>query len=343
VTPVRIGLLGYGFGGRYFHAPLLASTAGCDFLGVVTASEERRAQVARELPGRVTYAGVEELAAAGAEAVAISTPADTHMPLAQQALRLGLAVVCDKPFALDGTSARRTVELSEELELPLSVYQNRRWDSDFLTVRSLLDAGSLGDIVRFESRFERYQPEPGPPAAGGGTLLDFGSHLLDQALVLFGPVASVYAELHRAEPGGLDDDVFVALTHRSGIRSHLSGSWVQGAPGQRFRLSGTAGSYVVDGVDGQEDLLLAGRTPAGEGERWGIEPASRRSEIRRGLEVEAVPLQRGRWDLFYSTFAAAVRGEGPAPVDPHDAIATADVLDAARRSCDTGAGVALTD
>jgi predicted dehydrogenase len=346
VTPLRIGLLGYGFGGRYFHAPLLASASECEFLGVVTSSQARRAQVADELPGRATYADLEELAAAGAEAVAISTPADTHMPLAQQALRLGLAVVCDKPFALDGASARRTVELAEELGLPLSVYQNRRWDSDFLTVSSLVEAGSLADIVRLESRFERFQPEPGPPAAGGGTLLDFGSHLVDQALVLLGPVASVYAELRSAKPdslddGSLEDDVFVALTHSTGVRSHLSGSWVQGAPGHRFRLSGTTGSYVVDGVDGQEDLLLAGRTPAGEGDGWGTEPASRRSEIRRGLEVEAVPLQRGRWDLFYPSFASAVRGEAPVPVDPHEAIATADVLDAARRSADTGVSVAI--
>jgi predicted dehydrogenase len=341
VTPVRIGLLGYGFGGRYFHAPLLASAPECDFLGVVTSSEARRAQVRDELPGRATYADLEELAAAGAEAVAISTPADTHLPLTRQALGLGLAVVCDKPFALDGASARQAVELSERLGLPLSVYQNRRWDSDFLTVRGLIQAGSLGDIIRLESRFERYQPEPGPPAAGGGTLLDFGSHLLDQALVLFGPVDSVYAELRSATPESLDDDVFLALTHRSGVRSHLSGSWVQGAAGQRFRLSGTEGSYVVDGVDGQEDLLLAGRTPAGEGEGWGTEPASRRSELRRGVEVETVPLRRGRWDLFYPSFAAAVRGEGPVPVDPREAIATADVLDAARRSAETGATVAL--
>jgi predicted dehydrogenase len=160
-------------------------------------------------------------------------------------------------------------------------------------------------------------------------------------LVLFGRVTSVYAEFRSAQPGGLEDDVFVALTHDTGVRSHLSGSWVQGAPGQRFRLSGTTGSYVVDGVDGQEDLLLAGRTPAADGEAWGSEPASRRSEIRRGEVVQAVPLQRGRWDLFYPSFAAAVRGKSPVPVDPHDAIATADVLDAARRSADTGASVVL--
>jgi predicted dehydrogenase len=343
VTPVRIGLVGYGFGGRYFHAPLLGSATECEFLGVVTSSAERRRLIAQELPGRSTFADLEELAVAGADAVAISTPADTHIPLTQRALRLGLAVVCDKPFALDAAAARETVELSEELGVPLSVYQNRRWDSDFLTVRRLLQAGTLGDIVRFESRFERYQPQPGPPAAGGGTLLDFGSHLVDQALVLFGPVTSVYAEVRSTSPNGLDDDVFLALTHRSGIRSHLSGSWVQGAPGTRFRLSGTAGSYVVDGVDIQEELLLAGRTPATEAESWGAEPATRRSSIQRGDRAEHIQLERGRWDQFYPAFAAAVRGAGSVPVDPWDAVATATVLDAARRSAHLATSVVLDD
>src|SRR5437588_2283512 len=202
MTPLRIGLVGYGYGGRYFHAPFLASAAECDFLGVVTRSSERRRAVAEEFPDASTFESLEQLAAAGAEAVTICTPASTHVQLTQQALRLGLAVVCDKPFALDAASARETVLLSEQLQIPLTVYQNRRWDSDFRTVRKALDDGLLGDPVRFESRFERIAPDPGPPAAGGGTLLDFGSHLVDQALVLFGPVRSVYAEMHtRDEPG----------------------------------------------------------------------------------------------------------------------------------------------
>src|SRR6478672_9041373 len=146
---VRFGLVGYGFGGRWFHAPLLAAAPECDFLGVVTSSPERRALVAQDHPGTTTFASLEELRAAGAEAVAISTPADTHTALTEQALRLGLAVVCDKPFALDAVAARGTVELAEELGLPLSPYQNRRWDSDFLTVRKLVDDGALGDVKRF--------------------------------------------------------------------------------------------------------------------------------------------------------------------------------------------------
>lgn len=332
MEPVRIGLVGYGFGGRWFHAPLLAAAPECDFLGVVTSSPDRRDLVGREHPDVALFGSLEELAAAGAEAVAISTPAATHSELTDRALGLGLAVVCDKPFALDAAAARGSVELAERLGLPLAPYQNRRWDSDFLTVRALVERGALGTVTRFESRFERFDPEPGPPAAGGGTLLDFGAHLVDQALVLLGPVESVYAEL-RVRDSGLDDDVFVALTHVSGARSHLWGSWSQAAPGSRFRVSGTQAAYEVGGpMDGQEQALLAGRTPATEGERWGTEPRERWGALTRGGEGEPVPTERGRWDTFYPAFARAVRGEGAVPVDPRDAVATAAVLDAARRS-----------
>jgi Oxidoreductase family, NAD-binding Rossmann fold len=144
---------------------------------VVTTSPERRRRVDADL-ARPAFASLQELASAGADAVAISTPAATHVTLTQQALRLGLAVACDKPFAPDAESARQTVALAGQLGVPLTVYQNRHWDSDFLTLRELLGNGSLGELTVFESRFERFRPDPGPPAAGGGTLLDFGSHYL---------------------------------------------------------------------------------------------------------------------------------------------------------------------
>jgi predicted dehydrogenase len=338
--PVRFGLVGYGFGGRYFHAPLLAAAEGCDLVGVVTTAPGRREQVAQEHPGVATVGSLEELAAAGAEAVAISTPADTHTALTEQALQLGLAVVCDKPFALDAPAARGSVQLAERRSLALAPYQNRRWDSDFRTVRALVADGVLGEVTRFESRFERLAPDAGPPPSGGGTLLDFGSHLVDQALVLLGPVGSVYAEWRLRETG-LDDDVFVALTHTSGARSHLWGSWVQGAPGPRFRVTGTTGSYVVDDVDGQEDALVAGHTPVTLGAAWGAEPAQRWGRVHRGGAGEPVPTLPGAWNTFYPAFAAAVRGRGPLPVDPRDAVATATVLDAARRSAVEGRLVEL--
>lgn len=339
MTAVRFGLVGYGFGGRYFHAPLIASAPDCDFIGVVTRSAERRAELARDRPGVPAYDSLRALAEAGAQAVAISTPADTHMPLALEAIALGLAVVVDKPFALNAATAGETVQAAERARVPLSVYQNRRWDSDLLTLRRLIEAGSLGEVTRFESRFERFAPDPGPPAAGGGTLRDFGAHLVDQALLLFGPVSRVYAEMRARHV--LDDDVFVALHHVGGVESHLWGSWVQAAPGPRFRVTGTLGSYLVDGVDGQEEALVAGRTPAGLGERWGVEPEHRWGRLYRGRTGAGVPSERGRWDTYYPAFAAAVRGDGPVPVDPWDAVRALEVLDAARDSAFTGRSVDL--
>ncbi|GIF62831.1 oxidoreductase [Asanoa ishikariensis] len=333
---MRFGLVGYGFGGRYFHAPLLASAPDIDFAGVVTRSPERRAELGKDQPGAAAYDSLRALAADGVQAVAISTPADTHIPLALEAIALGMAVVVDKPFALDAAEARTAVDAAEQAGVPLSVYQNRRWDSDLLTVRHLIGTGALGDVSRFESRFERFSPDPGPPAAGGGNLRDFGAHLVDQALLLFGPAEHVYARMTAK-----DDDCFVSIQHTGGVESQLWGSWIQGAPGPRFRVTGATGTYIVGGVDGQEEALIAGRTPATEGDRWGTEPEDRWGHVYRGGAGEPVPTERGRWDTYYPAFAAAVRGEGPLPVDPWDVVRNIEVLDAARASASTGATIML--
>ena len=337
MDPVKIGLVGYGFGGRYFHAPLIAAAPECEFVGVVTTSPERRDLVSREHPVVGLYDSLDALAAAGAEAVAISTPAGTHSELTDEAIDLGLSVVCDKPFALDPVAARRSVELASARGVTLSPYQNRRWDSDFLTVRALADDGTLGEVRRFESRFERFAPENGPGPSGGGTLLDFGAHLVDQALVLLGPVESVYAE-SRTRESGLDDDVFVALRHTNGAVSHLWGSWSQYAAGPRFRVTGSAASLVVTTGDTQEEALIAGVTPA-TGEAWGAESPSGHDRVFTVAVSEPVTLARGAWDTYYPAFARAVRGEGSPPVEAVDAVATADVLEAARVSATTGATV----
>jgi predicted dehydrogenase len=340
----RIGLVGYGFGGRYFHAPLIASAPGVELAGIVSRSIERQAEIAADHPRTPTFDGLAELAASGIQAVAISTPVDTHIPLVHEALDLGLAVVCDKPFALDAAPARAAVLAAEAAGVPLTVYQNRRWDADLLTVRRVLKSGELGRTVRFESRFERFQPESGPPASGGGLLRDFGSHLFDQALYLFGPVVSVYAEVALDGDGepGLEDRFFAALRHENGVISHLGGDWVEGAPGPRFRVTGSAGSYVVDkAMEIQESLLIAGRSPATEGEYWGVEAVEDWGRIQRGAGSSVVPTERGRWDTFYPAFAAAVRGEAAVPVDPWDVVANLEVMDAARASARNGRVVPL--
>ncbi|MEU4427775.1 Gfo/Idh/MocA family oxidoreductase [Actinoplanes sp. NPDC024001] len=338
IERVKLGLVGYGTGGRIFHAPLIASAANIDFVGVVTTSPERRAQVAEQLPGVEAYDSIAALAADGVQAVAISTPASTHAALAREAIAAGLAVVVDKPFALDAETARKLVTEAEAARVPLTVYQNRRWDSDFLTIRKLMENGSLGEVRRFESRMERWAPDRLPPAAGGGTLLDFGSHLVDQALQLHGPAERVYAEM-RGEP--LDDDFFVALHHANGVESHLWGSWRQAGPGPRFRVTGTAGTYISDELDCQETQLKNGKTPAKLDERWGVEPEHRWGHLFRGSTGARVESCRGRWDSFYPAFAAAVLGSGPLPVDPWDSVHAMEILDAARRSATGGTSVTL--
>ncbi|MEV0901049.1 Gfo/Idh/MocA family oxidoreductase [Actinoplanes sp. NPDC049802] len=340
IERVKFGLVGYGTGGRVFHAPLIASAANIDFTGVVTTSEERRAQLAQELPGVAAYDSIAALAADGVQAVAISTPAATHAPLAQEAIAAGLAVVVDKPFALDAETARKLVTSAEEAGVPLTVYQNRRWDSDILTIRKLMENGSLGTVRRFESRMERWAPDRLPKDAGGGTLLDFGSHLVDQALQLHGPATRVYAEVHGPD-GGLDDDFFLALHHAGGVESHLWGSWRQAGPGPRFRVSGTAGTYISPLLDCQEEVLKSGKNPAKLGDRWGIEPEHRWGHLFRGSTGAPVESCRGRWDTFYPAVASAVLGEGPLPVDPWDSVRAMEILDAARISATQGVAVTL--
>ncbi len=248
--------------------------------------------------------------------------------------------MCDKPFAMDAAAALSTVQLADELGLPLSPYQNRRWDSDFRTVTKLVADGALGTVMRMESRFERYAPDRGPGTSDAGTLMGFFPHLVDQALVLLGPVSSVYAEW-RIRESGLDDDVFVALTHASGARSHLWGSWLQSAPGPRFRVTGTAGTYILAAGDTQEDQLVASHSPASAGDAWGTEPDDSWGHLYTGGATEVVPTEPGRWNEFYPAFARAVRDGDPVPVDPNDAVATAIVLDAARQSATSGLVVAV--
>jgi len=340
---MRIGLVGYGKGGRYFHAPLIASLPGATFVGVVTRSPERRRELAQDHPNVAAFDTLAELVASGIDAVVISTPLASRRALILEAIGLGVAVVSDKPFASDAAQARELVQTAEQKGVLLSVYQNRRWDSDFLTVRKLIDNGVLGDIRRFESRVERYSPKSVGKVSGGGMLRDLGSHLVDQALLLFGPVSRVYAELDFATQDTLlDHSFFVSLTHASGVVSHLWGSCLQNCPGPRFRVSGSAGCYSVEGLDGQEAASLAGLSPKSEGDSWGVEEHRRWGWFEQGAQRERIPSERGCWDAFYRQLQDAVEGSGANPVDPRDAVASAVVLDAARLSAEQGRVVDLS-
>ena len=251
---------------------------------------------------------------------------------------LGLAVVVDKPLAPTAAEARELVDHASERGVPLTVFQNRRWDSDFLTLRRLISEGALGEVRRFESRFERWRPEPRPgawrettpPERGGGVLLDLGAHLVDQAMHLLGPAGGACTARWTARrEGAADDDTFVALRHESGAISHLWASSVAAAQGPCLRVLGSEAAFVVDELDSQEDALKAGRRP-GADEPWGEVPESRWGRLVRGDESEPVRSERGAWPEFYAGVERALRAGEPLPVDPRDAVATLEVLERAR-------------
>jgi predicted dehydrogenase len=330
----RVVVVGYGLAGRVFHAPLIAATAGLRLAAVVTSSPERAAQARADHDGVAVLGSADEAIGGGFDLVVVATPNSSHVELARSALAAGAAVVVDKPLATDAAAARA---LLAESRGRLTVFQNRRWDGDFLTVRRLVDAGVLGRVTRFESRFDRWRPQVtdrwrdrGDPALGGGLLLDLGSHLVDQALCLLGPARRVYAEVDRTRAGALaDDDVFVAIEHVAGARSHLWASALAGEPGDRFRVLGDAAAYVKRGLDSQEAALRAGARPE-PGRPWGIEDHTTWGRLVAGERAEQVPTDPGDYPAFYAAVAAWVAGAAEPPVDPADAVATAEVLDAAR-------------
>lgn len=354
-TPLRVGLVGYGLAGSVFHAPLIAATEGLALDTVVTSNEERREQACAEFPDVRFAASPDELWARADELdlIVIASPNKTHVPLATAALKAGLPVVVDKPVAGTAAEARELAALAEERGLLLSVFQNRRWDNDFLTLRALIADGELGEVQRFESRFERWRPQPkggwresGDPQEIGGLLYDLGSHVVDQALVLFGPAAQVYAESDVRRPGAAaDDDTFLAITHTGGVRSHLYVSATTAQLGPRFRVLGSTAGYVKYGLDPQEAALREGTRPSA-GVPWGEEDEALWGRLGSGespLTGGGTPVRTlpGDYPAYYAAVADALRGKGENPVTALQAAAALDVLEAARRSARDGVTVAL--
>ncbi|MDH6226843.1 MULTISPECIES: Gfo/Idh/MocA family oxidoreductase [Streptomyces] len=353
-APLRVALVGFGLAGSVFHAPMIAAAEGLVLDTVVTSNPERAAQARAEYPDVRIAASADELwpRADELDLVVVASPNRTHVPLATEALRRGLHVVVDKPVAGTAAEARDLAALAKERGLLLSVFQNRRWDGDFLTLRKLVEDGALGEVQRFESRFERWRPQPkggwresADPAELGGLLYDLGSHVVDQALHLFGPAEYVYAEVDTRRPGALiDDDVFIAVTHAGGVRSHLYASATTAQLGPRFRVLGSTAGYVKYGLDPQENALREGLRPASEGERWGYEPEGMWGAIGSGESPltgggKPVPTLPGDYPSYYRAVAAALTGAGENPVTALEAADALAVLEAAARSARDGGTV----
>jgi predicted dehydrogenase len=346
---IRVGLVGYGLAGSAFHAPLIATTSGLRLDVIVTSDATRQADAVRAYPGVQILDTPDALwrRAHDLDLVVLATPNRTHAPLSHAALAVGLPVVVDKPFAATADAARALIADAGERKLMLTVYQNRRWDGDFLTVRQLDEKGAFGKIFRFESRFERWRPTPklgwrerSDPAEAGGILYDLGSHLIDQAILLLGDVDSVYAQLDRRRRGvEVEDDVFVALTHRSGAQSHLWMSAVAALSGPRFQVLGDKAAYIKFGLDVQEDALRRGERP-GAGD-WGAEPRERWGTLGAGDHLETIPTRQGAYQGFYEGVVRSLRDGTPPPVDPSDAARGLDIIAAARRSAEQKAVIQI--
>ena len=310
----RVGLAGYGLAGAVFHAPLIEATPGLELARVMRSRDPLDLDL---------------------DLLVVATPNRTHVPLARAALEAGVPVVVDKPLAATAAEGRELAELAEERGLLLTVFQNRRWDADFLTLRRLLGEGALGEVLRFESRFERWRPEIkegwrelADPAEAGGVLFDLGSHLVDQALVLFGPVDDVYAEVAARRAGArAADDAFLALTHRSGVVSHLWASQTAAHNGPRFRVLGSRAAYVKHGLDPQEAALREGVRP--DEPDFGREPPEAWGVLGSGEDFRPVESEAGDYLAFYSAVEAALREGGPPPVPASEAVAVLEVLEAA--------------
>ena len=346
--PIRVGLVGYGLAGAVFHGPLVASTPGMVVRSAVTSDPERQAQARKAHPEAEILPSVDELWAAASDhdLIVIGTPNRFHVPIALRALEEGLHVVIDKPMAPAAAEGQKVVAEAEARGLLLTVFQNRRWDGDFLTLRRLLDDGELGEVVRFESRFERWRPAVRPEAwrerseaeEAGGLLFDLGAHLIDQAVLLFGTPSRVYAEVDRSRPGaGVDDDTFVALEHANGVRSHLWMNVLAAIRDPRMRVLGLSGTYEKYGLDVQEEALANGMRPGDPD--WGREPADAWGRLVTDDGERTVETEAGAYQRFYGGVVEALRSSGPPPVDPLDGVRVLRIIEASFESARSGSVV----
>ena len=340
--------------GRIFHAPLIEAAPGFELRGVVTSDQERSLQAQRDLPRAMVFGSSDAAWSLADEfdIAVIATSTGSHLPLALKALRCGMHVVIEKPVAGNSEDVSSLTEAAHAADRQVHVFQNRRWDSDFLTLRSLIESGSLGKLHRLESRMETlreraktsWRDSPRPEYLGG-VLLDLGSHLVDQALEIMGPVCCVSAHVRSIRNVEIaDDDIQMILTHESGAISILIASKAAAFSGPRFTVLGTHGAVRIDRLDSQESELRAGKVP-GSGD-WGVEPPSAHATLRtiresKVVAEETIPLKRGRWDSYYPAVRDAIMHGDPAPVLLTDVGANMRVIDSARLAAVSGVVIKL--
>jgi len=345
---IRVGLAGFGYAGRTFHAPVIQAVPGLLLAAIV----QRSGDSARAAyPNARVVSSVDELLSdPKIRLVVIATPNDSHYDLARQCLEAGRDVVVDKPFTTTFEEAKALDELARGKQRLLSVFHNRRWDGDFLTVRDLIGSGALGRLVLFESHFDRYRPARRPGAwrettrAGSGVLFDLGPHLIDQALVLFGMPQAIEADVRIEREDAIVDDAFDIVLRYPNLRVLLRATMLACAAGPRFVLNGAAGTFVKRGLDPQEDALKAGKTPGGPG--WGEEDQSHWGALT--LAEDSAPIQRsvrtepGDYREYYANVRDSILGISKLDVTAADGARVIRLLQLARESSASGRVISLT-
>ncbi|KAL2631901.1 hypothetical protein R1flu_016587 [Riccia fluitans] len=346
---VKVGLIGYGMAGQVFHAPVIEAVPQLKLVKVL----ERRTNLS---PQRYPWVKVvrdisEMLEDEEIELVVIATPNSSHFDYTQQALKANKHVVVDKPFTVTSVEAKLLIDLAEERKLVLSVFQNRRWDGDFLTVQKVLDGKLLGRVVEYEAHFDRFRnfqkqnwrEEAEEP--GSGILYDLGSHLIDQALVLFGTPEMVTADIRKQRDGSKVDDNFEILMQYPELKVTLKAGMLVKIPGPRYIVQGTEGSFHKHGIDPQEDALKMGRTPAEFG--WGVSSKEDRGHLVTriaNLEIDArVETLPGSYQEYYSNIADAIRGKMELAVKPVTAMQTIRIIELAMESNMLKRSIAMLD
>lgn len=340
---MRIGLVGYGTGGKNFHAPYISVVPELELVGIVARAATTVAQAKADHPEVPIYPSLTAMLAAGVDIVTITTPPETRRELVLEAIEAGVAVIADKPFAPNAQSGRELAAAAKAKGVVLGVYHNRRYDADVQTVRQMLQQHKLGKLWRLHNRMDLDDPTTLEGGPTGGLLRDIGSHLVDQTLWLLGPVKTVYAQMDFVErPEGLTDASFViTLVHQSGVHSHLSSSKLNHIFTREFRVYGDAGCYLSSGTDVQAQAIFSGKRPADDLAGWGYEQPEHWGTLHTAAGDERVPSAQGRYYEYYQAFARAVREGGPPPVTTEQAIQTLDVLDAAFISAREGRMVTL--
>lgn len=338
MQPIKTALLSFGMSGRVFHAPFLQVHEGFEPYAVW---ERSKNEAEKFYPGIKTYRTLDELLADDAvELVIVNTPNSTHFDYAKKALEAGKHVVVEKPFVINAKDGEPLIALAKEKGLVLAVYQNRRWDSDFKTVKKLFDEGLLGEIVEAEFHFDRYKQGLSAkqhkeiPAPGAGILYDLGPHLIDQALYLFGLPDAVFADIRILRPISKVDDYFEVLLYYPNLRVRLHSSYLVREPIPSFVLHGTEGSFLKWRADVQEEALIAGQTPGTPD--WGVEPVTERGLLHTemaGEEIkETIPTLQGSYMDYFEGLYEAIRNGGEVPVSAQDGMNNVRIIEAAFQS-----------